>query len=1079
MHKMPRLLLSRNRRAIGVAALLILFVLIPLAAIPASAQRKKALGSQGQPQGFYVATVFVTAQTPQKNITPLRSSDTPEGSRVTIASDAPLNDYAAYWSGDRYYVKIPGADAPRTLGVFSGRGFDDARVQKRGNDLVISFRLQAGTKARVSQKFNRLEVIFTLPGMSATGTAANANTTKTGPETSSVSPTDRQTQTTPQTTPTPVKEPVATRTTQPSTVTDPKGQPATTASPAATPSVTPSPSASALPAFSSVLPPTAETPAVAPSATPPSDQIAQVQPPADATSITTTTAPAASTSLGATLARHWLLILIAGLLIVTIGLVAVARSRARRNAVPYQVESKTAAQEALEEQAEMDSLEAPAATPILSSAATKRVQTIERAPAPEEAARITPPVSVDYERAETEVKNLLAGEDYDESMIGTPDVEIRQVIAPELLAALTSQNAERRERAREAFIKYHYFDEATYDLRTADAPGERASAVRSLGLVQDPAATPHLIAALEDPAPEVRRAAVEALAEMRDPAAHAPLEALLDRETDRKVPIALIKRAIEASAVTVVETVPLEAEAQPEQTAPLVVEERATPKRVDARKLRRQEKRQKRAEEEERQRAEAARRRAEEEARLRAEAEARARAEEQARLQAEEERQRAEAEARRRAEEEAARLRAEEEARRRAEEEARRRAEEEEAERRRAAEQARLRAEAEAERLRAEEEAQRRAEEERQRAEAEAARLRAEEEARLRAEEEARRRAEEEAARLRAEEEERRLAEEARLRAEEEAARLHALEEERLRVELEHDAAEFIIERNDGVTSEWVDVDMGEPEAAHPTTLASDTIITVEEETLIADAETQPLTVEPTLETTEPTFERFAAPEPAVAEAVVTPSAEVSKEVSPVEELSTVPSAILRRLSSEEADERAEAVKDLARLGSEDAFREINAAFDDPVQQVRDAAARSLYNLNQDRAASFTRALRESPPERRRKIGTSLASSGLAGEAIGNLTGESREKTYDAFSLLFLMSKAGEVQPLMRAIEEHPNNEVRLAVVKLLALSGQQEILPAFRRLAVRGSLPPEVRSAVMEAIYQISSQAPSDATVA
>jgi hypothetical protein len=59
----------------------------------------------------------------------------------------------------------------------------------------------------------------------------------------------------------------------------------------------------------------------------------------------------------------------------------------------------------------------------------------------------------------------------------------------------------------------------------------------------------------------------------------------------------------------------------------------------------------------------------------------------------------------------------------------------------------------------------------------------------------------------------------------------------------------------------------------------------------------------------------------------------------------------------------------------------------------------------------------------------------------------------------------------MRAVEEHPNNEVRLAVVKLLALSGQQEILPAFRRLAVRGSLPTEVRSAVMEAIYQISSQ--------
>jgi len=116
--------------------------------------------------------------------------------------------------------------------------------------------------------------------------------------------------------------------------------------------------------------------------------------------------------------------------------------------------------------------------------------------------------------------------------------------------------------------------------------------------------------------------------------------------------------------------------------------------------------------------------------------------------------------------------------------------------------------------------------------------------------------------------------------------------------------------------------------------------------------------------------------------------------------------------------------------------------------------------------------LREGSTERRRKIGQALATSGLAAEAVGNLTGESREKTYDAFSLLFLMAKAGEVHPLVQAIEDYPNVEVRIAVVKLLALSGQPEIVPTFRRLAVRGSLPSEVRSAVMEAIYQISSQA-------
>ena len=198
----------------------------------------------------------------------------------------------------------------------------------------------------------------------------------------------------------------------------------------------------------------------------------------------------------------------------------------------------------------------------------------------------------------------------------------------------------------------------------------------------------------------------------------------------------------------------------------------------------------------------------------------------------------------------------------------------------------------------------------------------------------------------------------------------------------------------------------------------------------------------------------------------------LEKGIISAEDDSGIPSDILTRLGSPEALEREGALAEVARVGGDDAFRCITRAFDDQSAEVRNAAARALYDLQSDRAATFTRALREGTPDRRRKIGQALAASGLAKEAIGNLTGESREKTYDAFSLLFLMAKAGEVQPLMQAIEGYPNVEVRIAVVKLLALSGQPEVVPAFRRLAVRGSLPSEVRSAVMEAIYQISSQA-------
>jgi len=393
---------------------------------------------------------------------------------------------------------------------------------------------------------------------------------------------------------------------------------------------------------------------------------------------------------------------------------------------------------------------------------------------------------------------------------------------------------------------------------------------------------------------------------------------------------------------------------------------------------------------------------------------------------------RAEEETHRLAEE--ARVRAEEEGLLRAEAEARLR---EEQARIKEEEQARLKAEEEANRLahdawlRAEEQAQRRADAE-ARMRDEQARLRAEEEALLRAEEALR------------------LAEEARVRAEDEARRIGD-EEAQIRLSQEIDAFE-IVKTEETLASavneeiSWVEVEVNQS--------ATETIV-------VEDSISEPVVV--------PTGELSGQPSEPVKTLDVK---QAEKGIAQAEDDSGIPAELLRKLSSEEPHERAGALSDIAQIGGEDAFPCISRTFDDPSIDVRNAAARALYSLQVDRAASFTRALREGSPERRRRIGAALAGSGLASDAISNLTGESREKTYDAFSLLFLMAKAGEVHPLMRAVEEHPNIEVRLAVVKLLALSGQADIVPAFRRLAVRGSLPSEVRSAVMEAIYQISSQA-------
>ena len=86
-------------------------------------------------------------------------SDTASGSRMTVTSDNPLNDYRAYRSGDRFYVELPNANAD-TSARASGHGFSDMQVQRRGKSVVLSYRIQPGAKPHVEQRFNRLEVVF-------------------------------------------------------------------------------------------------------------------------------------------------------------------------------------------------------------------------------------------------------------------------------------------------------------------------------------------------------------------------------------------------------------------------------------------------------------------------------------------------------------------------------------------------------------------------------------------------------------------------------------------------------------------------------------------------------------------------------------------------------------------------------------------------------------------------------------------------------------------------------------------------------------------------------------------------------
>ncbi|HJR09573.1 MAG TPA: hypothetical protein VJ842_20095 [Pyrinomonadaceae bacterium] len=147
-------------------SLVTLLLLYPVAHLRAQNPERIAAvrDTNGAAQSYLAATPPAAAGVarPRRHIVPVRVSDTPEGSRVTVASDASLEDYSAYLAGGRFYVLIPRADAADMQGEIKGRGFQAARLERRDDGVLLSFGLQTGTREpRVSQKFNRLELTFT------------------------------------------------------------------------------------------------------------------------------------------------------------------------------------------------------------------------------------------------------------------------------------------------------------------------------------------------------------------------------------------------------------------------------------------------------------------------------------------------------------------------------------------------------------------------------------------------------------------------------------------------------------------------------------------------------------------------------------------------------------------------------------------------------------------------------------------------------------------------------------------------------------------------------------------------------
>jgi hypothetical protein len=111
----------------------------------------------------------------------LSTSETAEGSRVRIISDASLEGYRTYAEGGRFFVLVPEADAAVLApGGTRARGFTRVEAGQSGDDALIAFTPAPGVAPRVRASFNRLEILFvTQAGQQSGGGEASASASPT------------------------------------------------------------------------------------------------------------------------------------------------------------------------------------------------------------------------------------------------------------------------------------------------------------------------------------------------------------------------------------------------------------------------------------------------------------------------------------------------------------------------------------------------------------------------------------------------------------------------------------------------------------------------------------------------------------------------------------------------------------------------------------------------------------------------------------------------------------------------------------------------------------------------------------
>jgi len=166
---------------------------------------------------------------------------------------------------------------------------------------------------------------------------------------------------------------------------------------------------------------------------------------------------------------------------------------------------------------------------------------------------------------------------------------------------------------------------------------------------------------------------------------------------------------------------------------------------------------------------------------------------------------------------------------------------------------------------------------------------------------------------------------------------------------------------------------------------------------------------------------------------------------------------------------RCKAIEVLGEFDHETVFEPVILACADPTREVRAAAARVMTRLGFNRADAWARVALSDEEGRMRQMARAAIEGGLVDRYFDRLTHSDYKQAYEAFALFTLLLKARETMPIATALESHPSQMVKIAIIHVVKVNKEYDALPYLLKLAERKDLPKEVWEYLEEAIVRLS----------